>query len=186
LEPHTFLPVVSRKRFKRLHQRDTPAVAIELDKWRFDELSQTRAQLGGRGRAIVEGEFVAATDAFGNRDGDLRLIDWSIEQINRRLSLTLSGEELWRWRQYSRELHQHEVIGERLWEAGMKERAIQYLDKTTRAMKEYFPSLYRVLIQERNLVMSARLMEIARQESGSRDSVLVLIGMATLTESEIC
>ena len=153
-------------------------VAIELDRARFDGLNRIGYSVEPQLRARAEGEFVAATDAFGNRDGDIWLLDWSIEQIDRRVRMTLTPQELWRWRSVSDDLFPYEVKGARLWEAGMKEEALHYLDFTTRAMREYFPSLHRVLIIERNLMMAARLMEVERQLADAQTRVLVLMGMA--------
>ena len=153
-------------------------VAIELDRARFDGLNRMGYCVGPQLRARAEGEFVAATDAFGNRDGDIWLLDWSIEEIDRRVRMTLTPQELWRWESTLSDLFPYEVKGARLWEAGMKEEALRYLNFTTRAMREYFPSLYRVLIVERNLLMAARLLEVESRLGDSRSRVLVLMGMA--------
>ena len=153
-------------------------VAVELDRSRFDGLNRMGYSVGPQLRARAEGEFVAATDAFGNRDGDIWLLDWSIEQIDQRVRTTLTPQELWRWRSVSSGLFPYEVRGARLWEAGMKDEALRYLDFTTRTMREYFPSLYRVLIIERNLLMAARLMEVETRLADPQARVLVLMGMA--------
>jgi len=60
----------------------------------------------------------------------------------------------------------------------MKDEALHYLDFTTSAMREYFPSLYRVLIIERNLLMAGRLMEVESQLAAPQARLLVLMGMA--------
>jgi len=134
--------------------------------------------VGPQLRARAEGEFVAATDAFGNRDGDIWLLDWSIEQIDRRVRMTLTPQELWRWRSVSSDISPYEIKGAGLWEAGLKDEALHYLDFTTSAMREYFPSLYRVLIIERNLLMAGRLMEVESQLADPQARLPVLMGMA--------
>ncbi len=154
------------------------AVAIELDRARFDELNRSGYSVGILHRPAAEGEFVAATDAFGNRDGDLWLIDWSMDQIDHRLRMTLTPEELRRWLRISRELNHYELMGIQFWEAGMKKDALRYLNLTTEAMRGYSPSFHRVLIEERNLLMSARLIDIVRRFSDTEPRVLVLVGMA--------
>jgi len=154
------------------------AVAIELDRQRFEELNRMGYVVGAPDRARAEGEFVAATDAFGNREGDIWLIDSSLDEIDRRVRMTLTKEELWRWATVSRHLYRYEATGALLWEAGMKDRALSYLDVATEAMREYFPTLHRVLIEERNLLMSARLIEVVRRISTSEGTILVLMGMA--------
>jgi len=153
-------------------------VAVELDRARFDGLNRMGYSVGPQLRARAEGEFVAATDAFGNRDGDIWLLDWSIEQIDRRVRMTLTPQELWRWRSVSSDISPYEIKGAGLWEAGLKDEALHYLDFTTSAMREYFPSLYRVLIIERNLLMAGRLMEVESQLADPQARLLVLMGMA--------
>ncbi len=154
------------------------SVAIELDKQRFDELDMMAYSIAPPFRQAAEGEFVAATDAFGNRDGDVWLIDWSINEIDYRLNLTLTREEIWNWNRVSRKLSPYEIAGARFWEMGRKREALEYLNLTTNAMREYFPSLYRVLIEERNLIMASRLIEIANQSEDQVGKTLVLVGMA--------
>lgn len=153
------------------------AVAIELDKRRFDELDALGSSVSRPFRQVAEGEFVAATDAFGNRDGDLWLIDWDMEQIDERIQLTLTRGELWNWSRVSMRLHPYEAAGARFWELGRRQEALDYLNLTTNAMRDYFPSLHRVLIEERNLIMASRLLEIADMEEDV-GKTLVLVGAA--------
>jgi pheromone shutdown protein TraB len=154
------------------------SVAIELDKQRFDDLDMMAYSVATPFRRVVEGEFVAATDAFGNRDGDVWLIDWGMEEIDDRLRMTLTREEIFTWNRVSRQLFPYEVAGARFWEMGRKEEALEYLNLTTKAMRDYFPSLHRVLIEERNLIMAARLLDIANQNVEQIGKTLVLVGMA--------
>jgi len=151
------------------------SVSLELDKQRFDALdvASYRAPWGARGD--VEGEFVAASDALGNRDADIWLIDLSLGRIQSRIAEHMTVSELRDWNYVSARLSGYENRGIRLWESGREEEAMRYLDVTTRAMERYAPTLFRALIEERNLVMAARLMEVA---SLSRGKGLVLVGKA--------
>jgi uncharacterized protein YbaP (TraB family) len=87
----------------------------------------------------------------------------------------MTPHELRRWNYVSSRLGGYEEAGIRLWEAGREGEAINYLGITTQAMERYAPTLYRALIEERNLVMAARLLEVA---AGSSGKVLVLVGGA--------
>ncbi len=154
------------------------SVAIELDKQRFDELDVMAYSVAAPYRQVAEGEFLAATDAFGNRNGDMWLIDWSMNEIDSRLKVTLTPEEIWNWNRVSGKLSPYEATGARFWELGRKQEALEYLNLTTNAMSDYIPSLYRVLIKERNLIMAARLLEIANQNDEQLGKTVVLVGMA--------
>ncbi|MDV3277548.1 MAG: TraB/GumN family protein [Nitrososphaerales archaeon] len=151
------------------------SVSIELDKQRFDELNATSLNAPRSIRAIAEGEFVAASDAFGNRDGDIWLIDIALGEIRSRIAPTLTASELRVWNEVSSRLAPYETAGIRLWEAGNEREAMRYLGWTTRAMERFSPTLHRALIEERNVIMAARLMEIAGVTKGKG---LVLVGKA--------
>jgi pheromone shutdown protein TraB len=160
---------------ERASSGDYSAVAIELDRGRFDELSVASYYADPLYRPAVEGEFVAAADAFGNRDGDIWLIDMTMDEIRSRIASGLRPGELRSWAVASRELGRYERLGMRYWEAGMKEEAMRFLGATTRAMEEYSPTIHRVLIEERNALMAARLVEVAGRTDGR---ILALVGMA--------
>lgn len=151
------------------------SVALELDSERFAELDFGSLSAPPGLRPLAEGEFVAAADALGNRDGDIWLIDMSMREIRSRMARGLGAREAENWAYVSRRLSPYEYEGLRHWEEGREDQAMRYLDMTTRAMREYSPSLYRVLIEERNLLMAARLTEVA---SRSRGRTLVLVGKA--------
>jgi len=151
------------------------SVALELDSERFAELELGSLSAPPALREIAGGEFVAAADALGNRDGDIWLIDMSMQEIRSRISAGLDDREAAGWDYVSRRLVPYEYEGLRQWEEGKEDRAMSYLDLTTRAMKEYSPTMYRVLIEERNLLMAARLQEVAALSAGR---VLVLVGKA--------
>ncbi|MDV3244389.1 MAG: TraB/GumN family protein [Nitrososphaerales archaeon] len=151
------------------------SVALELDRRRFAELDEGAFAAPPGYRALAEGEFVAAADAFGNRDGDIWLIDMNMDEIRARIGRRLTWRELAAWNEVSRRLAPYEAAGTRLWESGREDEAMRYLDLTTRAMESYSPTLFRVLIEERNLVMAARLGEVA---SRSEERTLALVGKA--------
>jgi len=178
------LDIVGTAHFTRRSVEDAAAfassheyssIAIELDRKRYDELDISAYSVPSPYRPLVEGEFVAAAEAFGNREGDIWLIDMSLAEIRDRISARLTPGEMRRWAWVSERLAPEEAAGVRFWEAGREEEAMRYLDLTTRAMREYAPTLYHVLIDERNLLMAARLREVAES---TPSKTLVLVGKA--------
>jgi pheromone shutdown protein TraB len=150
------------------------SVALELDRRRFEALNLAPFA-GPWAPRMSEGEFVAAADALGNREGNVWLIDLSMEEIQSRIAEGMTPHELRRWNYVSSRLGGYEEAGIRLWEAGREDEAMSYLELTTRAMERYAPTLHRALIEERNLIMASRLLAVAARSSGR---VLVLVGMA--------
>lgn len=151
------------------------SVALELDRRRFDALNAAPYRVPYGPRGAVEGEFVAASDALGNHRGDVWLIDISLERIRARIGQGMTLSEARDWDRVSAGLEEYESAGIRLWESGDEREAMRYLGLTSRAMEKYAPTLHRVLIEERNAIMAARLLEIAGQAKGK---VLVLVGKA--------
>ena len=151
------------------------SLALELDRQRFEALNVAPYRLPWGAKGEVEGEFVAASDALGNREGDVWLIDVSLGGIRSRVAENMTISELREWNYVSSRLRDYEIAGIRLWESGREHEAMRYLDMTTKAMERFAPSLYRTLIEERNLIMAARLLEVASTTKGKG---LVLVGKA--------
>ncbi len=154
------------------------SVAIELDRVRFEELAGIGYSVRKPWRETAEGEFVAGTDAFGNRNGDVWLIDWGVDEIIARIGMAVTWPEVRDWKHASTQMFPNEEAGTRLWEIGTKQEALRYHDPPAKAMRDNFPSLHRVLIEERNLVMASRLLEIANGNVELVGKTLVLVGMA--------
>lgn len=151
-------------------------IALELDRDRFDSLSLAGHYASPRLKPFTKGEFLSAADALGNRDIDIWLIDLSIREIIERLMSIAASNEVKDWIRIEGELMPYERLGLKLWEEGYRDRAIHYLNLSTKYMKDYSPSIYRVLIEERNHIMAARLIDIANKYGSGK--TLVLTGMA--------
>jgi len=67
-----------------------------------------------------------------------------------------------------------------LWEKGFKERVINNSKKQMEASRKFFPSIWRVLIDERNALMAARLAWIASKNlnEGKNSKILTFVGAA--------
>jgi pheromone shutdown protein TraB len=67
-----------------------------------------------------------------------------------------------------------------LWEQGYKERVINDSKRRIETGRRYFPSVWRVLIDERNALMAARLAWIASKnlDEGKNPSILTFVGAA--------
>jgi len=71
-----------------------------------------------------------------------------------------------------------------LWEKGLKERVINNSKKQIEASRKFFPSAWRVLIDERNTLMAARLAWIASKNlnKGKNSKILTFVGAAHVEE----
>ncbi len=67
-----------------------------------------------------------------------------------------------------------------LWEKGFKKEALNRSQKQLEYLKKISPQIWRVLIEERNALMAARLASIVSNiiERGGKPNVLALIGAA--------
>jgi radical SAM protein with 4Fe4S-binding SPASM domain len=157
-------------------------LAVELDMKRFQILNQRCASCPERELCAGKCEFVGATDALGNIDANIWLIDMSEEQIAERVRRLLPPSfGLWRFSLASfplwRENGDDEVW---LWEQGYKDEVLQRHAQRLEALRARAPHVWRVLIDERNALMAARLGWVVTQKLGrnERARVLALTGAA--------
>ena len=160
---------------KSLNPKD---VAIELDWKRFKHLNT--ACLGCPRISTCTGlcEFNAAAEALGNVDANIWLIDITEREMHHRIRSKITRSEIERMGF----LLYHE-LGEdptRLWEEGFKERVIKNSKKQIGASRRLFPSVLRVLIDERNVLMSVKLAWIASKNlnEGKTSKILAFVGAA--------
>jgi pheromone shutdown protein TraB len=155
-------------------------VALELDLYRFRKLNT--ACLYCSHRRACEGicEFVGAAEALGNVDANIWLIDMTEREMKRRIKSIMTPYE----RSHRRfPTHSYEVENPVwLWERGFKEQVINNSKRQIEANRRLYPSVWRVLIDERNALMAARLAWIT---SNNRDEeknprILTFIGAAHL------
>jgi pheromone shutdown protein TraB len=153
-------------------------VALELDWKRFTQLNT--ACLNCPRAQACKGicEFIGATQALGNTNANIWLIDMTEREIRSRMRRRMTPFERSRrylpFRYYANENHVW------LWEQGYKERVINNSKRQIEAGRRYFPSIWGVLIDERNALMSARLAAITSKalDAGKEPNILTFVGAA--------
>jgi pheromone shutdown protein TraB len=153
-------------------------VAIELDWRRFKHLNT--ACLGCPKIRSCKGlcEFTGAAEALGNVDANIWLIDMTEQEIRRRIRSRMTPSERERMGfQLSNKWDEDPIW---LWEKGFKDRVINNSKKEIEAGRRFFPSVWRVLIDERNALMAARLAWIASKNlsEGKNSKILTFVGAA--------
>ncbi len=71
-----------------------------------------------------------------------------------------------------------------LWEKGFKEEVLRQSQEELEALRRIRPSVWRVLVKERNIIMATRLAWIAskRMDEGEEPNILGLVGAAHADE----
>ncbi len=160
---------------KSLNPKD---VAIELDWKRFKHLNT--ACLGCPRTRSCKGlcEFTGAAEALGNVDANIWLIDMTEQEIRRRIESRMPSSE--RERMGIPLYHHLDEDPIWLWEKGFKDRVINNSKKQIEVSRQFFPSVWRVLIDERNALMAARLAWIASKNlnKGKNSKILTFVGAA--------
>ena len=160
---------------KSLNPKD---VAIELDWKRFKHLNTTC--LGCPKISTCKGlcEFTAAAEALGNVDANIWLIDMTEREMQRRIKSRMTRSE----RERMGFLLSHGLDEDPiwLWEEGFKDGVINNSKKQIEASRRLFPSVWRVLIDERNVLMTAKLAWIASKNlnEGKNSKILAFVGAA--------
>lgn len=153
-------------------------VAIELDWKRFKHLNT--ACLGCPRIGSCKGlcEFTAAAEALGNVDANIWLIDITEREMQRRIRSIITRSERERMGfLLSQGLDEDPTW---LWEEGFKDRVVKNSKKQIEDSRQLFPSVWRVLIDERNVLMAAKLAWIAskNQNEGKNSKILAFVGAA--------
>ena len=153
-------------------------VAIELDWRRFKNLN--RACLGCPKIRSCKGlcEFTGAAEALGNVNANIWLIDITEKEIRRRIRSGLTSSE--RARIGFLLFHNSDEDSVWLWEKGFKDEVINNSKKEIEASRRLFPSVWRVLIDERNALMAAKLAWLASRNlhEGTNSKILAFVGAA--------
>lgn len=148
-------------------------LAIELDMQRFQLLSSRCVHCSERSVCAGRCEFVGATDALGNVDANIWLIDMSEREISTRVRSLTPPSRLWLFFAefpFTRRID-NEVW---LWEKGFKDEVMNRHEKRLEVLRVRAPHVWRVLIEERNALMAARLAWIVTQKLNNGNSVKVL------------
>lgn len=168
--------------YHTINQKKPKDVAIELDLTRFKLLNNRCGKCIRRENCNGKCEFIGATEALGNTDANIWLIDMSEEEIRSRIRANLTFDELMNSRRYYNfNLPENPTW---LWEKGFKEEVMENSKKRIEILREIQPSVWRVLIDERNALMAARLSWIASKSLNDekQSRVIAFVGAAHVEE----
>lgn len=150
-------------------------LAIELDVDRFKFLNGRCASCPERKNCFGKCEFIGATDALGNVDANIWLIDMSEQEIRQRIQHHSRPSWFWRFSFAGFPFWHHQKIDEvDLWEQGYKNEVMDRHTRRLKALRMRAPHVWRVLIDERNALMSARLAWIVSLKLKKDEAVQVL------------
>ena len=155
------------------------AACLELCPYRYEYLRNLCNTCLLKNSCNKKCEFVIAVDTFYLSKIDVWLLDWTQEEIAAQILARASPEEASSWRRLKNYLVQTEAYGLTLWEEGLKEEALRLFNGDLTIMKETFPTLWKVLFSERNLLLASRLIFVVVQylKQGFEDfEVVALIG----------
>ncbi len=153
-------------------------LALELDLQRFHILDKLCIQCTQRMACTSKCEFVAASDALGNIDANIWLIDMSEKEMMKRLRMPIDNQIDRRRYMFRDELREENLPW--LWEHGFKDEVLQRSNQRLERLRRSIPPLWRVLIKERNALMAARLTAIASNllDKKEHPKILALVGAA--------
>jgi len=151
-------------------------LAIELDMKRFRILNNTCSTCPKHGACTAKCEFIGATDALGNVDANIWLIDLSEKEIRQRIRRLTTPT--WICRVRIPFINEDEET--RLWEEGFKDEVINSYQRRLENLRRHAPAVWRVLIDERNTLMAVRLAWIATERLRKKEQtkILALVGAA--------
>ncbi len=149
-------------------------LAIELDMERFQFLNQRCAACPKRKTCAGSCEFVGATDALGNVDANIWLIDMSEREIAERIRRLLPPSRLWWFSFAGYPFWRGSDDDVELWERGYKDEVLAKYARRLEVLRARAPHVWRVLLDERNAVMAARLAWIVTQKLTKNETVNVL------------
>jgi pheromone shutdown protein TraB len=153
-------------------------IALELDWRRFTQLNTACLNCPRKGSCKGICEFIGATEALGNTNANIWLIDMTEREMQHRMRRRMTPYERSRRRIPLRYYAAENPVW--LWEQGYKERVINDSKRQIETGRRYFPSVWRVLIDERNALMAARLAWISSKnlDEGKNPSILTFVGAA--------
>jgi len=158
----------------RLHPSD---LAIELDMKRFRILNNACSVCPKRGACTAKCEFIGATDALGNVDANIWLIDMSEQEIRQRIQRLTTPTWICRVRIPFINKEDEET---QLWEEGFKDEVLNAYQRRLENLRTHAPAVWHVLIDERNTLMAVRLAWITTKKlrEEKKPNILALVGAA--------
>ncbi|MFQ5758461.1 MAG: hypothetical protein ACE5IF_02140 [Candidatus Bathyarchaeia archaeon] len=168
--------------YEAVRQLRPSDLAIELDLRRFRILNNACSMCPRRATCIRKCEFIAATEAIGNVDTNIWLIDMSEREIGQRVRrLRQLATPRWTWLSRVRiPFVSREDDITRLWEQGFKDEVLNSYQRKLDRLRLEAPHVWRVLIDERNTLMAVRLAWIASEKlrESEEPKILALVGAA--------
>jgi pheromone shutdown protein TraB len=177
-----------REAYEAVERLKPTDLAIELDLQRFNVLNGACASCPKRSECDRKCEFVGATDALGNADASIWLIDMSEYDIAIRIRSAaypfssnvrgyISYVSVPFFYDDSEDDEEDEVS---LWERGFKEKVIDANQRRLELLRRRAPAVWRVLIDERNALMAARLAWIVSKslDEDKKPKILAVVGAA--------
>jgi len=149
-------------------------LAIELDMLRFQFLNTRCAPCEKRSSCTGRCEFLGATDALGNVNTNIWLIDMSEQEIASRIR-SLSFHLTPQWLSFMTLPFSRRVNNEVwLWENGYKNEVLERNARRLQILRSRAPHVWRVLIDERNALMAARIGWIVTQKLNKDEDIRCL------------
>jgi pheromone shutdown protein TraB len=162
-------------------------LAIELDLQRFNVLDSVCASCPKRSECDRKCEFVGATDALGNADANIWLIDMSEYEIAIRIRSVAHpfSSDVRSYISYADVLFFYDTDDSEedevsLWERGFKEKVLDANQRRLELLRRRAPAVWRVLIDERNALMASRLAWVVSKslDEGRKPKILAVVGAA--------
>lgn len=149
-------------------------IALELDIERYRALSLCpscpKRCICQRGMC----EFTAASEALGNMDVNIWLIDMDEHEVKLRIDRLISPREAANLHLLGIDLGGGARVI-KLWERGYKDLALKLSEKEWQMVERYLPTIHRVLMLEREALMSARILWIISRKLKTLEELPELI-----------
>ncbi len=165
--------------YEAVRQLQPSDLAIELDMRRFRILNNACSACPRRATCTSKCEFIAATEAIGNVDTNIWLIDMSEREIGQRIRRLMAPRWTWLSRVRIPFVPREDDVT-RLWEQGYKDEVLNSYQRRLERLRHGAPHVWRVLIDERNTLMAVRLAWIASEKLREEEEpkILTLVGAA--------
>ena len=170
-----------RDALKAIRDAEPVGICLELCPYRYEYLK--RAQEDPFAQAFSSGtnELAATVDLLGGGGVDVWLVDMNQEEIAARVLAVASVDEARAWKRIQQHLVKREEVGLMLWEEGIKDEAMKVFNGDVGLMRRTFPTLWKVLILERNIFMACSLIYLILHylARGLQEfKILLLVGAA--------
>ena len=164
---------------KAIRDIEPIAVCLELCPFRYEYLKMIQQNPFTKAFPSEKSELVTAIDLLNGMNVDAWLVDMNQEEIAARVLALASVEEARAWKRIQNYLVKSEKVGLMLWEEGLKDEAMKVFNGDVGLMRRNFPTLWKVLIFERNVFMTCGLIYLVLHylESSLKEfKIICLVG----------